>query len=72
MSSDKGLHDISDHDLLIEINTKLETALSEIQTFKDEYVTQKEFSPVKSIVYGMISVILLAVVAALVGLVVVK
>ena len=34
------------------------------------YVSQKEFNPVRSIVYGMVGVILLAVVGALVALVI--
>lgn len=36
------------------------------------YVTQDQFGPVKSIVYGLVSIILLAVVGALVGLVILK
>jgi len=72
MSDHKNTSNDSDHDLLIQINTKLESALIEIRSFKEEYVTQKEFSPIKSIVYGMVSVILLGVISALVALVLVK
>lgn len=37
-----------------------------------DYVTRQEFDPVKKIVYGLVSVILLAVVGALVTLVINK
>lgn len=37
---------------------------------KDTYVTKEEFDPVKKIVYGLVSAILLAVVVALIALVV--
>ena len=40
------------------------------ETLKADYVTKDEFSPIKSIVYGTVSVILLAVIGALVALVV--
>jgi hypothetical protein len=43
----------------VEIKVKLES----------EYVTQDEFEPVKKIVYGMVGVILLAVIGALITLV---
>lgn len=36
----------------------------------ENYVTQDEFDPIKKIVYGMVSVILLAVLGAIVALVV--
>jgi hypothetical protein len=45
-----------------EIKTKLEA----------DYVTQEEFSPVKKIVYGLVSIILVAVAGALIGLVVLR
>ena len=45
---------------LREINNKLEKA----------YITKKEFDPVKSIVYGMIGLILLTVGGAIVSLVI--
>lgn len=47
--------------------------VSEIkQKLDKDYVTKEEFDPVRKVVYGLISVILLAVVGALVGLVVIK
>jgi hypothetical protein len=45
-----------------DIKTKLER----------EYVTQDQFDPVKKIVYGLVSLILVAVVGALIALVVIK
>lgn len=44
---------------VVEIKLKLEK----------DYVTQDEFAPIKQIVYGMVSVVLLAVVGAIVTLV---
>ncbi len=39
------------------------------RSLETQYVTQKEFSPIKSIVYGMVGVILLAVCGGLIALV---
>lgn len=45
--------------------------VSEIkQKLEKDYVTQDEFEPIKKIVYGMVSVILMTVLAALIALVV--
>jgi hypothetical protein len=45
--------------------------ISEIKsTLKSDYVTRDEFSPIKSIVYGLVGIVLTAVVGALVALVV--
>lgn len=38
----------------------------------NNYVTKEEFMPVKSIVYGMVTLILIAVMGALIALVVTK
>ena len=40
------------------------------ETLKTNYVTRDEFTPVKSIVYGMVGIILIAVFGALIALVV--
>lgn len=45
---------------------KLET------TIQDNYVTRLEFAPVKAVVYGMVGLILMAVLAAVITLVVIK
>jgi hypothetical protein len=45
-----------------EINRKLEA----------DYITRQEFDPIKKVVYGMVSLILIAVVGALVGLVIMR
>jgi len=39
---------------------------------KEDYVTKTEFEPVKKIVYGVVSIILLGVVGAIIGLVIIK
>ena len=55
------------------IATKIEYIARDINDIKSKleknYVTRDEFAPIKQIVYGMVSVILLAVVGAIVALV---
>lgn len=47
--------------------------VSEIkEKLEGRYVTKTEFEPVKKVVYGIVALILVAVVGALVGLVVLK
>ena len=49
----------------------IETAVRNIENkLEADYVTQDEFEPIKRIVYGMISVILVAVIGAIVAIVV--
>jgi hypothetical protein len=47
---------------VVEIKSKLE----------GNYVTKDEFDPIRKIVYGMVSLILVGVVGALLGLVIIK
>lgn len=53
---------------------KIDKVEKSIDEFKDKadkcFVTQKEFEPIKKLVYGAVSVILLAVLGAIVALVV--
>jgi hypothetical protein len=56
----------SDLSYIKERVTKIEEQLQQ------EYVTRDQFAPVKALVYGMVSIILTAVVIALVALVVIK
>jgi len=42
------------------------------QKMERDYVTQDQFRPVRSVVYGLVTIILTAVVGGLVGLVVLK
>lgn len=66
--------DVSD----LKINTKadmmeLKTAVKELtKTIDDSYVTKSEFAPVKAVVYGLVGLILTAVVIAVIYLVVQK
>lgn len=59
---------------LATIKTDLEYIKRDIgeikQTLKADYVTREEFSPIRSIVYGMVGLILTAVIGALVALVI--
>ncbi len=50
------------HTRLAVIETKLDAVLS-------KYVTREEFKPVKSIVYGLVTAVLLAFVGAVIALV---
>lgn len=56
------------------IATKIEYIARDVSDIKskldDNYVTIDQFEPVKRIVYGMVSVILLAVIGAVVALVI--
>lgn len=45
--------------------------ISEIKsTLRADYVTREEFSPIKSIVYGLVGIVLTSVIGALVALVI--
>lgn len=56
------------------IATKIEYIARDVSDIKskldEQYVTLDQFEPVKKIVYGMVSVILLAVIGAIVALVI--
>jgi ABC-type phosphate transport system permease subunit len=58
------------------IEVKLEFIIKELDEIKlkleKNYVTAEEFKPVKTIVYGMVALILTSVVVALIALVVKK
>lgn len=58
------------------ILSKVEYIEADVKSVKgkleEDYVTQDQFEPVKKVVYGLVSIILVAVVVALVALVVVK
>lgn len=51
------------------IETKLDGI---IKSMEEKYVTKEQFANVKNIVYGMVTVVLLAVAGAVVSLVVIK
>ena len=57
-----------DHDLLVRIDERTQTMSASMGTF----VTRREFLPVKSIVYGMVGLILASVIVALITLVIQK
>lgn len=58
------------------LTTKIDFIQQEVHEIKQkleaDYVTQDQFEPVKKIVYGQVSIILLAVVGAIVALVIRK
>jgi len=55
------------------ILTKVNYIESEIKAIKEklekEYVTQDEFEPIRKVVYGLVSLILLSVVGAIIALI---
>ena len=64
-----------DHDLLVEIHTTVKGIQCDFAEFKKDlanYVRHEEFQPVKSIVYGLVSLILVAVIGALLSYVIIQ
>lgn len=64
----------TDETKLAVMDTKLDNVIDKLnsvdQKVSTHYVSKEEFDPIKKIVYGMVSLILIAVVGALVALVV--
>lgn len=75
-----------DHDLLIEMNTKLDMVIKQLPSFAtkaeitslprpakvcaDAFAYRTEFDPVRRLVYGMASAVLLSVLGAVVAVVI--
>jgi uncharacterized membrane-anchored protein len=64
----------SDETKLAVLDTKLDNVIEKLNSVDQKvtahYVSKEEFDPVKKIVYGLVTLILIAVVGALVALVV--
>lgn len=64
----------SDKVKLAIMDTKLDNVIEKLNSVDDKvsqhYVSKEEFDPIKKIVYGLVSLILIAVVGALLALVV--
>jgi hypothetical protein len=60
----------TDHDLLIRVNTLVETMSNDLKDMKSHFVTQAEFWPVKVLVYGCTGLMLTTVVGSLLYLVI--
>lgn len=64
----------SDETKLAVLDTKLDNVIEKLndvdKKVSTHYVSKEEFEPIKKIVYGLVSLILIAVVGALVALVV--
>jgi archaellum component FlaC len=54
------------------IRDTVERLEESIDDIKKAYVTKEEFSPVKSVAYGMVSIVLVTVMGALLSLIVLK
>lgn len=61
-----------DRDLLIRIDERTKQLTFRFEEAKRTFVRKEEFDPVKRLVYGVVGVILTAVITALVALVVMK
>ncbi|MFA5396851.1 MAG: hypothetical protein WC346_12660 [Methanogenium sp.] len=64
-----------DHDLLVEIHTTVRSIQKDMENFKrdmDNYVRKEEFQPIKSLVYGVVGLILIAVVGAALSYIIMK
>ena len=63
-----------DHDLLMRIDERTEKICDSMESWesrlKNDYVSQSEFWPIKTIVYGGAGIVLVAVMTAIVALVV--
>jgi hypothetical protein len=73
----------TDHDLLIELRTMMHYMASQLESFnknfvtreefapvKEGYVSQDEFDPIRKLVYGCVTIMLSALILAIVYLVV--
>lgn len=60
-----------DRELLIRLDERTRTLLSQMLSYEKNYVTKNEFEPVKKMVFGVAALVLTAVVGAVVGLVIV-
>lgn len=65
-------HDAELPAILARLDERLKHVQSDVAEIKATTVTREEFEPTKRVVYGMVSVTLLAVVTALLTLVVMK
>lgn len=59
-------------ELIVRIDERTNVLLNEIRTIKETTVTKAEFTPVRSLVFGLVALIMSSVVIALVSLVVVR
>jgi len=59
--------------VMVESIGTIKRDVSEIkEKLESHYVTKEEFDPIKKVVYGMVSLILVAVIGALLALVIIK
>jgi hypothetical protein len=61
-----------DHDLLLRIDERVKAMQDDLESLKLNYVTRKEFVPVKSAVFGGVGFLCLSVVTVLVRYVVAR
>lgn len=69
-ANSKELHKIGSH--VAVLNQEMGDVKVDIKEIKDGYVKTEEFSPIKKIVYGIVGGVLMAVLAAILGLVILK
>jgi hypothetical protein len=70
-NTDRAISDIKDDVKSIRTDlSSLYVTKTEFTPVKEDYVSKKDFEPVRKIVYGVVGIILFAVIGALVALVV--
>lgn len=70
---DKRFIDITRIPLICQSIVNISSDIKDInQKLDEKFVTKTEFSPVKTVVYGLVGLILVAVVGALIGLVILR
>ena len=57
---------------VVRLEVQMTTVIVALARIEREMVTKEEFAPVKTVVYGLVALIVASVVLALIGLVVVK
>jgi len=51
--------------ILAKLDERTETIIKELKSIKDNYVQRNEFQPVRNVVYGMVSAILVTILGVL-------
>lgn len=62
---------LGSEELLIRIDERTQTMAKELSSVKTDMVSRPEFAPVKAITYGLVALVLVAVLTALIAQVVV-
>ena len=69
--NDESRHHLGSEELLIRIDERTKTMADELKDVKGSMVSRPEFTPVKLIAYGLVALVLTAVLTAVIAQVVV-